>query len=151
MSFRCRRCHKVGHLYNECPLVFKTTSPSKKSSEGMVRDATSAPGLNPYENAPETKKGATTQVPSSNAPHSPSPMMTRSRATAAIARSSSTPPLPCFEIVFFSFKSCIAFALCIYVFTRLYPCHPLLHGSPSFGYLHYSTHHPEPGLFSLSL
>lgn len=57
---------------------------------------------------------------------------------------------PLLYIFFFSFKFCTAFSLCICIFTVLYPYHTLLPGSPSSGYLHYSTHHPEPGSFSLS-
>ena len=29
VPFRCRRCHEVGHLYKECPLIITTSAPSK--------------------------------------------------------------------------------------------------------------------------
>lgn len=40
VPFSCRRCHKVGHLYKECPLV---SSAASSSTKGIKQSHTEDP------------------------------------------------------------------------------------------------------------
>lgn len=33
VPFRCRRCHKVGHLFKDCPLLFPATPAATKGTQ----------------------------------------------------------------------------------------------------------------------
>lgn len=85
VPFHCRRCHKVGHLFKECPLVKLVISPTKEPDAATTGDPSIAeesisqsqgPSLNGYDDA---------QIHNPISPKTPSPPMTRSRATAMVA------------------------------------------------------------------
>lgn len=44
VPFWCRRCHKVGHLYKEFPLVISVASPSKATVDAVPAAPSSAEG-----------------------------------------------------------------------------------------------------------
>lgn len=43
-SFRCQRCHKVGHIYKECPLICSAATPTKDAKDATPDAPTSAVG-----------------------------------------------------------------------------------------------------------
>lgn len=98
VPFRCRRCHKVGHLYRDSPLI------SKKANGDVERKIPPKTVQDQGEQLPSTTEGNHADPPQSNKAHSqetlkkhgrpplrpPSPPLIRAkaRATAGVAVSS---------------------------------------------------------------
>lgn len=87
--FRCRRCHKVGHLIKECPLIRKvddspliTLAPSRADSPIISWPISTGPS--PVASSPVVEPGLS---------HS-SPLMTRARSAAGAVLATGTPLNP---------------------------------------------------------
>lgn len=92
VPFRCRRRHKVGHLFKECPLVCKATNPPIGTEGTAEKTTIPIPGSTPLAVVTTIGMEPPTNQAASSGPRPPSPMMTRSRVAAEAARSSGTPP-----------------------------------------------------------
>lgn len=88
--FRCRRCHKVGHLLKDYPLNGKAraedtgkTIPSKVTMDAEHHTSTKVAAITEVKETPK-KHGKAPYQP-------PSPSLTRARAVAAVVLSSGIP------------------------------------------------------------
>lgn len=89
VPFRCRRCHKIGHLYKDCPLLSRVTSEDtkgprlqplveQKKGENIPREGEQTQ-IDPLANeAPEGTKETSTRR---KATSTPAPPRTRSKTT----------------------------------------------------------------------
>ena len=92
-------CHKVGHLYKECPLVQKPPKATMEKEGGIGRASVDTPKKAPL--AAPSPSGKTTSVQQAQpslgcSSRPPSPPLTRARTATEAMRTSgiSLPPLP---------------------------------------------------------
>lgn len=76
VPFRCRRCHKVGHLFKECPLVQRDLDPPKGPEGETAKAPASVPRSSPPTASSIHRKGSPNHLPTTSAPRPPSPSMT---------------------------------------------------------------------------
>lgn len=135
MPLKCRRCHKVGHLYKECLLV-KHCPPLEESTEGQANLQGTHEQSTPTSSGHLTTAKALEKQRGTNMIRPPSPPLTRSRVAAAAVLSSGNPLLSSIvNSITISVSLMISsFSLCTYKFSSTSPSlsFPLVRPSPIF-------------------
>ena len=143
MPSSCRRCHKVGHLYKEFPLVTYATSPIKDLAVAAQDAPPSAEGLTSRSQGWKSTYYRMTHIPTLSSPKPASPPMTRSWADAMVAHSLGT------SSPFFSTSSFISFVSTEHLHVSLASI--LNISSSHYHALQMSTLNLSPPLLPLSL
>lgn len=90
VPFRCNKCHQVGHVYKDCPLNATQEGPPKPATIASCGVPTSIPRLPHCSSGPQGEPAKLDKRKIA----SPSPPLTRARATAAAALVSDNTPIP---------------------------------------------------------
>jgi len=92
VPFRCRRCHKVGHLYKDCSLLTPTSQEATRGSKHRLSEDLIVDEQPSGQDHSKDADGVTTQQ--SSAPRIPptSPPLTRSRTVVEVTPTKGNAP-----------------------------------------------------------
>ena len=144
VPYRCRRCHNIGHLYKDLPLLASSSALVAQSEQAAVNLDSDQRGKALTHFEENTQMGSLeTQRTHKEQTHPPSPHITRSRVAAVVDNSIVVPSLTLHLSIYCHLH--IFLALCFVMFflcivlplfahsPHLLPFYPPLH-LPSVGY-----------------